>query len=185
MRLSLVPHPSTPSTAVQAIEVEVERPLSTRLSLLFRVTGDPTRLVIPPPAWSGILSLATPSSRADGLWRTTCFEAFVRPAPGEAYFEFNVAPSLQWAAYRFDAYRAGIAPLEVASPAIGFLSKSTGCELTAHLTMPPVAAGLFSLSAVIEERGGAKSYWALAHAAERPDFHDFVGVPLPPPEEQV
>lgn len=30
---------------------------------------------------------------------------------------------------------------------------------------------LASLSAVIEERHGAKSYWALAHGSDKPDFH--------------
>jgi len=28
------------------------------------------------------------------------------------------------------------------------------------------------LTAVIEETGGVKSYWALAHASREPDFHD-------------
>jgi hypothetical protein len=27
------------------------------------------------------------------------------------------------------------------------------------------------LSAVLEEKDGTKSYWALAHPAEKPDFH--------------
>ena len=42
-----------------------------------------------------------------------------------------------------------------------------------------------NLTAVIEEQGGTKSYWALAHPAERPDFHDpacFVAtLPAPKP----
>ena len=29
----------------------------------------------------------------------------------------------------------------------------------------------FGLSVVLEEANGAKSYWALAHASGRPDFH--------------
>ena len=28
------------------------------------------------------------------------------------------------------------------------------------------------LSAVLEDRRGRKSYWALAHASDTPDFHD-------------
>ena len=28
------------------------------------------------------------------------------------------------------------------------------------------------LSAVLEEKDGTKSYWALAHSSEQPDFHD-------------
>jgi hypothetical protein len=41
-----------------------------------------------------------------------------------------------------------------------------------------------NLAAVIEEASGVKSYWALAHRADQPDFHDpacFVAE-LPAPE---
>ena len=34
---------------------------------------------------------------------------------------------------------------------------------------PPAAIGL---SAVIEEEGGVKSYWAISHHGDEPDFHD-------------
>src|ERR1700679_3141274 len=58
-----------------------------------------SRMRIPP---------AQSTARADGLWRHTCFEAFIM-APGRAgYYEFNFAPSRQWAIYRFDAYREGM-----------------------------------------------------------------------------
>jgi hypothetical protein len=45
---------------------------------------------------------AVAAARTDELWRHTCFEAFVRTSPAPAYYEFNFAPSTQWAAYRFD-----------------------------------------------------------------------------------
>ena len=31
---------------------------------------------------------------------------------------------------------------------------------------------LATLSAVLEEKDGTKSYWALAHGGDKPDFHD-------------
>jgi hypothetical protein len=174
MRLTLAAHPDFPGAAVRAIEVDIERPLPTRLTLTYRVTADPDCLVLPAPMAGG--------GRADELWRTTCFELFIRPEPGEAYFEFNIAPSLQWAAYRFDSYRAGMAQLDVDAPAIGPTRLAHGCELPATLMLPPVAGARFAPTAIIEETGGAKSYWALAHAPGRPDFHSFTGIPLPPPE---
>src|SRR6185312_12506202 len=54
------------------------------------------------------LPTAQPAERADGLWRHTCFEAFLM-APGAArYYELNFAPSRRWAVCRFDAYREGM-----------------------------------------------------------------------------
>lgn len=35
----------------------------------------------------------------------------------------------------------------------------------------PATSPRLGLSAVIEEKGGALSYWALRHAPGRPDFH--------------
>ncbi|MEM8936111.1 MAG: hypothetical protein AAGC77_06860, partial [Pseudomonadota bacterium] len=60
------------------------------------------------------LKIAAPGapSRADDLWRTTCFEAFIRiphsvSSGGAAYWEVNASPSRQWATYAFSDYRAG------------------------------------------------------------------------------
>ena len=59
---------------------------------------------------------ATARVRTDELWRTTCFEAFVRTDGG--YVEYNLSPSGAWAAYRFDGYREGMRGLEIAPPFI-------------------------------------------------------------------
>lgn len=40
-----------------------------------------------------------------------------------------------------------------------------------RLGLPADAPWRLGLSAVIEETSGAKSYWALAHAPGKPDFH--------------
>ena len=48
-------------------------------------------------------------ARADELWQTTCFEAFLEPRAATAYREFNFSPSGDWAAYDFDGYREGMA----------------------------------------------------------------------------
>jgi hypothetical protein len=169
-RLALVCHPATPSLAVQAIEVEADWAELAQTRLTYRVRGEPNALVIPPPA--GAVG-------TDELWRTTCFEAFFRASAAPSYVEFNFAPSGAWAAYRFDGYRAGMAPLEIAPPSISFALTASGCEQTVVLALPYDAEGRLSLTAVIEERGGRKSYWALEHQGEQPDFHNFIGVSLP------
>ena len=117
------------------------------------------------------LRLPEPSgrARADGLWRTTCFEAFV--GRGEGYAEYNLSPSGAWAAYGFDAYREGMAPLEQPAPIIVTRQTPETVVLTADVVLPPDADGRIGLTAVIETLDGAISYWALAHPAEKPDFH--------------
>lgn len=105
--------------------------------------------------------------RADGLWKTTCFELFLA-LPATAYREFNFSPSTCWASYDFSDYREGGANAALpAAPVIAPASAGLLVRLPASVLDGAVAAGL---SAVIDE-GGHKSYWALAHDTPRPDFH--------------
>lgn len=116
-------------------------------------------------------------SRADGLWRSTCFEAFIRPHAGDAYFEFNFAPSGDWAAYRFESYRFGMAAAEVAPPDIKWSAHAGQTALVANIDLGPLPelvpweAWGIGLSAVIEANDGSLSYWALSHGSGAPDFH--------------
>ena len=173
VRRELVRHPATPCEAVDGIVVEVER-VGPRLALHYRLTGRPEALVLPPPA---------PPVRTDELWRHTCFEAFVRPQPGEGYVEVNLAPSGQWAAYAFDGYRAGMRPAEVGEPGVLFARTADGLRLEAALELADAAPWRLGLTAVIEEVGGRISYWSLAHPAGKPDFHspDCLALELPAP----
>ena len=106
---------------------------------------------------------------AQPLWQHTCCEAFVARRGAAAYHEFNFAPSGDWAAYAFTAYRQG-ASSEIADPEIVVHRSSGMLELQASVAMQE-APLLLGLSAVIEERDGALSYWALRHAPGKPDFH--------------
>jgi hypothetical protein len=178
MRAKLIPHPATLARAVESIEVDVARPALGRLVLEYRLRGDPQGLRIAPPR-------ADPRRRGE-LWRTTCFEAFAR-TDGDAYAEFNLAPSGEWDAYRFASYRAGMSRLDLAAPPrIEVERLGDGLRLLVHLEFP--APGLadaapLGLCAVIEDQAGIKSYWALAHPPGQADFHhpDCFAAQLPPP----
>ncbi len=164
MRQALKLHPASRCDSVTAIDVDVMRPRAGALLLSYELTGTIGDLRLPP---------VTAPARADELWRHSCFEAFIRPVGSSAYFEFNFAPSTQWAAYRFDGYRSGMSASEMGKPRIeinsapGQLTLQTALELSA---LPPRPWRL-SLSAVLEEANGNKSYWALAHPSGKPDFH--------------
>lgn len=157
-RLALVPHPDARPATPAAVRVALER-RGDQLWLRFEIEGDPDSIVWPAPAEPG---------RADGLWKHTCFEAFVMVEAG--YGEFNLSPSGQWASYRFDAYRQGMRPAVEQAEVLGLEAWSDGAALEALIDLPPDARAL-GLSAVIEGADGAKTYWALAHPSDRPDFH--------------
>jgi hypothetical protein len=162
LRRALRLHPDSRCAAVTRIEVQIARPSSGALLLSYVVTGTIGDLRLPPPA---------APERADELWRHTCFEAFLRASPGEAYYEFNFAPSTQWAAYRFDSYRAGMRiAAEIEAPRIEVQSGAARYALQASLELD-LASCRLGLAAVIEEANGNKSYWALTHPPGKPDFH--------------
>jgi hypothetical protein len=172
MDLDLSAHPATPPDTVRFVTAQIDRD-RTGLQLRYVVEADPERLVLPP---------AQKPYRADGLWQTTCFELFVLDEDG-SYREFNFSPSTQWAAYRFRAYREGRELLGVDSPpVIGGWFEPFGLLLSVFIDVEIEAGSRLGLSAIIEETGGRKSYWALAHPLGDPDFHhwDCFALELPP-----
>ena len=156
----LIPHPNTPIATVQSIDAAVWQD-SGRWHFRYLVEGA-SDLITPDPA---------EPARADGLWKTTCFEAFVG-LRGNAYLEFNFSPSGQWAAYHFDSHRRGMRD-EPAEVEVWLEGGEDWIAVEAAVRSTSLIAGsVMNLTAVIEERGGHKNYWALAHPDGSPDFHD-------------
>ena len=145
-----------------------------RLELSWRLAGDLDALVLPDPSET--------RSRCDGLWQTTCLEAFWGFAGQDAYWELNLAPSGDWNLYRLSHYRGPLAPVALAAAPPWQVRRRAGeLEVAVELDLGEVAggdesgvAGLpleVSLTAVIEQVGQGVSYWALAHTGAEPDFH--------------
>lgn len=99
----------------------------------------------------------------------TCFEAFIQPAGQAGYTELNLSPSGRWATYQFDWHRAGMRDA-VAVPTLAWQSPT----LTASVELADMAAAdwRLGLTVVVEATDGSKSFWALAHPAGPPDFHN-------------
>lgn len=173
----LTAHPTSPPARVSAVEARVIGRDHDWLRVRWRVEGAQALVV---PAFAG-------RGRADELWRRTCFELFLRPHGCEAYCEFNLSPSERWAAYDFAAYREGMAERPAlrepdSAIRIGSSFAIFDAAIPAHLI--PQVASAANFAAVIEEEGGVLSYWAIAHPAAKPDFHDpacFVAELGPPP----
>jgi hypothetical protein len=165
MQFNLVPHPGTPPTRPFKVWATLDHaaslgPVATT-NIWFGVSAPADQFQIPEPA----------EGRAAELWKATCFEAFLRAEGEEAYREWNFAPSGQWAAYDFSAYRQDMAEPDVAEPYVCMEDNFTWWSLGATIAVPADQPWQLGLSAVLEEADGTKSCWALAHPEGEPDFH--------------
>lgn len=167
--VALIAHPQTPGPCVHKVGARIAATPGGCLALTFSLSGELPRLRIPPPL---------PPLQADGLWRHTCFEVFLRMECDEAYFELNFSPSGLWAAYAFRGYRDG-APLgQEMDPEIAVRRLPSELELDVVVRLdrllpsrPKGSRLRLGLSAVVEDESGKLSYWAIAHPPGRPDFH--------------
>ncbi|MEY4297523.1 MAG: hypothetical protein RLZZ423_702 [Cyanobacteriota bacterium] len=146
------------------------------LSLHYGLCGALAAWRLPPPA-------AQPARR-DGLWQSTCFEAFFGVPGQPQYWEINLAPSGDWNLYALSAYREGLRP----EPAVSRLpfrlvrpdawpdpSATQELQLSFELDLRSLikaAAPLeLSATAVLDHREHGCSYWAWRHTGQEADFH--------------
>ena len=160
MEAQLIPHPTTADGPVRSIRVLIDEGEGQGLLLRYVVQGEIDRIRWPEAAAGG---------RADELWRHTCFEAFA-PARG-GYREYNLSSSGQWATYAFEGYRRGMRAAPETASVRGLEVREGEAVFDAWIELPGGDRGRLALSAVIETTAGEKSYWALAHPSDKPDFH--------------
>ena len=174
-RALLLAHPGAWSESVWSIAVEAQL-IGTELTCRYALHGDMAHIRLP---------AAGVRRRADDLWRHTCFEAFVGSEDDPGYYEFNFSPTLEWAAYRFEAYREGMTAAPLAhAPGLQVHRTAGQLDVTAKVHLEGLRlledAQLLhvGLSAVVEEVDGRISYWALQHPPGDPDFHHPAGFVL-------
>jgi hypothetical protein len=170
---ALTCHPESPGGAVRSIDVRVVRSPRGTLAVTFTLEGDLDRVRVPVPR---------PPRIAARLWQHTCCEIFIARKGLPAYHEFNLAPSGEWAAYAFERYRdgepfaGGLAAAKL-DPQVTVRDAAGKLELDALIRLDrlsPMHSGAklsLALSAVVEDREGLLSYWALKHPSGKPDFH--------------
>ncbi|MES2564628.1 MAG: DOMON-like domain-containing protein [Pseudomonadota bacterium] len=168
LTLALTRHPQSSNSAVRTIKAHVARGSDGALVIRYVLDAELDALRIPAPR---------SARHADRLWQHTCFEVFIREVGANPYVEFNFSPSSEWAIYAFDQYRVA-ASVKTDRPAPRVMIRSTraALEIEAAMQLDTVIASpnvnlAIAISAVIEDREGALSYWALAHPAGQPDFH--------------
>ena len=166
-------HPFKQDARLQGIALEGHlRWVADQLQLQFRLQGPQEDLVCP--------SQTATAQRLDGLWQSTCLEAFFA-VPGEPhYWEFNLSPSGDWNLYRLEEYRQGlrqeqgmgIRAISLEKEVLGNavqLKAEVALDLGETLRAEKTLEG--SLTAVIEQQGVGCSFWALEHCGEEADFH--------------
>lgn len=185
---TLLCHPTTPCDFVHTLGVRVDALGERRFVFHYQLEGDLDRLLLPP---------RRNPAHVEGLWRRTCFEAFIAPAGTCAYLEFNFSPSSAWAMYRFDDYRTGMQALQPdQTPRIVCRRHSRrletdaeihldGCGLSSPLQGSAMNGARLGLTAVLQDVNGAASYWALAHPPGKPDFHHRLGFTAALPQESA
>jgi len=168
-RAYLLAHPDAGGESVWSIAAEAQFTTGSTLSCRYTLRADMARVRLP---------RIRAGRRADGLWRHTCFEAFVAAPGSSAYHEFNFSPALDWAAYRFQDYRTDMSAATLAqAPGLKVHRDSDGLELAATVHLGGLALLenahelRLALAAVIEEEDGRLAYWALRHPPGNPDFH--------------
>ncbi len=166
-QIPLTAHPATQSDTIRSVDAEVSVPSPGLLTLRYTLRADMSRIRIGPEATPG---------QADGLWKHTCFEAFIQPAGSRGYYEFNFSPTRHWAVYRFSAYREGMTPMNLANPPdISVRKAPDHLELLATFPLPvsaaESAAPRLAVTAVVEEDSGRLCYWSGRHPHGKPDFH--------------
>lgn len=165
IHLALQRHSSTPSRAIRGVNFALSSTADGTIHLEFGIDAATDAVAIPAPS---------PRIFKHDLWRHTCFELFAAGEDG-AYREFNFSPSTEFAIYDFPQYRIGMTPVSTAGtpsiqPRQGGLSVHVNLPFTLLRPAGAIACQI-GIAAVIEERDGTLSYWALRHPQEKPDFH--------------
>ena len=165
----LISNAASPDPVIRGIEAKVDGNESSALAVSYTLIADIHQLLIP---------VATTPRHVDGLWRHSCFEAFIGVKNSPGYYEFNFSPSSEWAAYRFRGYRDGgpldddaLAPDICVEHAADRLRLAATVRLDHLSVIQPGTTLRIGLAAVIEATDGSLSYWALKHPSDKPDFH--------------
>lgn len=136
----------------------------------YRLLGDLSRVVWP--------AMTGDPQREYELWTHTCFEFFLGPFDETPYLEFNLSPGGNWNSFLFSDVRTDMAETDILRLS-SMKADHTGDrerQFAAFVDFDatPAFRGRLrvGVSAVIEDIDGNFHYYALAHPAKRPDFHD-------------
>ena len=121
--------------------------------------------------------LAAPSpnpTRRTHLWQHTCFELFWGPLQHPNYWELNASPAGDWNVFAFTEHRRGMTEEPRITARIRAQRRPQGLSLSCTV---PIAGlehpGPYRLApaAIIRLADGQRTFWAMHHPGDAPDFH--------------
>lgn len=116
------------------------------------------------------------NQRKKELWKSTCLEIFWKRKEEEKYWEFNLSSDLNWNIFSFDQYRQPQEREDLAFKSVNF-SKKSSTPVKFYIELDLALSGIVQekiqvgITSVLEHNNQQKSYWALTHKGEKPDFH--------------
>ena len=136
------------------------------LRVEYHLSGFDGPALFPPPS-------ANPARRLQ-LWRHTCFELLWGPLHGSNYWELNASPAGHWNVLAFADYRRGMTEETRVGARIG--TRLSTHWLSLYCTIPVAALegpGPYRLApaAILHMADGQRTFWAVRHPGEAPDFH--------------
>ena len=116
---------------------------------------------------------ANPARRLQ-LWRHTCFELLWGPLRHPNYWELNASPAGHWNILAFAGYRRGLMEETRIGARIRAQRRPHGFSLSCSI--PVAALGYpgpyrFAAAAILRMADGQRTFWAVRHPGEAPDFH--------------
>lgn len=109
--------------------------------------------------------------RKPDLWKSSCFEVFLKESFSSRYREWNFSFNGHWDYIDFEDYRRkGIQRDLIMKPKIQWTQSAL--ELQGDLKIPVSENKIRIGIASILKSSSETSYWSLGHFQEKPDFHD-------------
>jgi len=111
-------------------------------------------------------------TRANELWKATCFELFLANSNNEAYYEFNFSPSLAWNFYYLNEYRAEPCEVEMnTEPKIETLYGQDSFQIFCELEINTRSFDSYNVAAILLTKEAQRTFWSVNHLNTAPDFH--------------
>lgn len=192
LRLSLQPHPDTPCPPLTGIEIELARLRPLKLQIRYVLLGNirKVRLRLREPDRGGELWRHTCFEAFVRVGdEENYLEYNVSPAGDSAAYRFDryregMVPAREiettglqtdWRMGPMDPDRRALLK-ECGMDTLGrfepsFFSLQTELTFSNAMGLAVAQPWQLGLSAIVEERNGRMSYWALAHPPGKPDFH--------------
>ena len=137
------------------------------LTLEFTVTGEIKNYIFNEPC---------EQTRADGLWKQTCFELFIAHNTIPAYYELNISSSTTWNFYRFSDYKTAMQEEKNLSEPFIHISKMQDryrLSFEFYFYEKLIEKELiFNLAVILLDTKGVRYFYSINRKEENVDFHD-------------